>query len=461
VGADRTFTAGSGTAPSAYRDAVAGTPGLRSYWRLGEASGTAAAEQKDGPAGQYRGQYRLGELGTLTGDRDTAAHFDGTSGEMSASGPALSGSATMEGWFNWGSGVAVARDDSSTGGWLLAFDSGGSLAYRLGGTSFNTGLSTGSVRNGWHHLLATKEGSVTAFYVDGQLVHSGAGAASATSRSVWHVMRNGATAQYSEGRADEVALYDRALSASEVQRRYELGRSDRNPPDTWILGGPSGTTANASPSFELSSDEEGSTFTCRLDGPGATVGTTAPCTSPKAFSKLAKGSYRLTVVARDNSGNADPTAATRSFSIAKQPSSARARETLSATGSAASPSATVPAVSSSAIEAALRGDLSAAARLLRRARVGRLLRRRVVRVGGLDVLVAGEVRIVVRRGRAVVLVGKRAFERAGRGSARLKLTRRGRALLAGRRRLRVTLKATFAAADGRRVSARRGVTLSR
>ncbi|MBE2314543.1 Ig-like domain repeat protein [Solirubrobacter sp. CPCC 204708] len=86
-------------------------------------------------------------------------------------------------------------------------------------------------------------------------------------------------------------------------------------PDTSITGGPVGTTSNASPSFTFTSTKPGSTFECRLDGPGSATGTFAACTSPHAVGPLADGSYTLQVRARDGAGNLDPTPATRQFTV--------------------------------------------------------------------------------------------------------------------------------------------------
>ncbi len=90
---------------------------------------------------------------------------------------------------------------------------------------------------------------------------------------------------------------------------------DTTAPATTINSGPSGTTSNASPSFDFSSDEPGSTFRCKLDGPGATTGSYAACTSPRSYASLAEGSYTFSVYATDIAGNVDATPATRSFTV--------------------------------------------------------------------------------------------------------------------------------------------------
>lgn len=221
-GQDRTFTTGT-TSASPYATEILGTPGLLSYWRLGESTGTTALDEKKANPGTYRAGYTLGQSGALTGDPDTAVSFDGSSGETTASGPTLTTAGTLEGWFYWQKGTALLRDNTSSGGWILAYDSSGTVRYRVGGKTFDTGLSTASVRNGWHHFAVTKDGGNVAFYLDGKAVRTGTGAANTATAMPWHIMRNG-TLGSSGGQADEVAVYGTALSAATIQRHYDVGK---------------------------------------------------------------------------------------------------------------------------------------------------------------------------------------------------------------------------------------------
>ena len=114
------------------------------------------------------------------------------------------------------------------------------LTYRVGGQGFNTGQPIESVRNGeWHHIVATKNGSSVALYVDGTQVHTATNATdSDPAASPWHVMRNGTNDTYAAGEADELALYTRALSPAEVNAHYDLANDladdplPSNPPNT-------------------------------------------------------------------------------------------------------------------------------------------------------------------------------------------------------------------------------------
>jgi hypothetical protein len=227
-GEDRAFVAGSSPTSDDYRDALLATNGLVDYWRMGELSGASSSDETSATAGSFAGRYVLGQPGVLGPLRNTAASFDGASGELTMPGSELGANATIEGWFRWRAGTTVLRDSTDMGGegWMPAFATAGNLAYRLGGQGFNTGLPIGTVRDGeWHHLVATKSGDAGALYIDGKLVHSSAtGAGSELAVGPWHVMRNGTNAVFSGGEADEIALYTRALGASEVQVHYDLAR---------------------------------------------------------------------------------------------------------------------------------------------------------------------------------------------------------------------------------------------
>ncbi len=90
-------------------------------------------------------------------------------------------------------------------------------------------------------------------------------------------------------------------------------------PDSFVTGGVRGLTNDHSPSFEFTSDDSGSTFECKLDGPGTTTGSYAGCTSPNGFSSLADGSYTFSMRATDAAGNTDPTPATETFTVDATP----------------------------------------------------------------------------------------------------------------------------------------------
>ena len=85
---------------------------------------------------------------------------------------------------------------------------------------------------------------------------------------------------------------------------------DTTPPQTTITAGPSGLIATASATFRFASSEDGSRFTCAIDG-----GTAHSCTSPKTYSSLGQGTHSVSIRAIDAANNVDPTPAIRSFTV--------------------------------------------------------------------------------------------------------------------------------------------------
>jgi hypothetical protein len=84
-------------------------------------------------------------------------------------------------------------------------------------------------------------------------------------------------------------------------------------PDTAIVGGPSGTTGDSSPTFEFAANEPGASFECRTDGDafGACSGPGATHTS----APLPDGAHTFEVRATDAGALADPTPALASFTV--------------------------------------------------------------------------------------------------------------------------------------------------
>lgn len=85
---------------------------------------------------------------------------------------------------------------------------------------------------------------------------------------------------------------------------------DTDPPETTIDSGPGSPTNQTSVTFEFSSDEQGSTFQCRLDG-----GAYADCSSPHDVSAAAEGSHVFEVYAIDGNDNADESPAMHTWVV--------------------------------------------------------------------------------------------------------------------------------------------------
>ena len=112
----------------------------------------------------------------------------------------------------------------------------------------------------------------------------------------------------------------------EVWSRDDAGNDDSSPatrtwtvdtaaPDTTLAGGPAegSSTTSTSASFTFTSSEAG-TFECQIDGTGF-----EDCESPRNVTGLTPGEHTFAVRARDEADNADPTPATRQWTVTAPP----------------------------------------------------------------------------------------------------------------------------------------------
>jgi Concanavalin A-like lectin/glucanases superfamily len=223
-----------------YQDTVLDT-GPVSYWRLGEAAGTSAADSKGTNTGTYTNGPVLAQPGALAGDSDTAVSFDGVNDNVAKSYTASLNPTqfTVEAWADpvggagyYGAVAASWYDDGvaprGSGIWTSSSDQweiwmgDGANYYVLTGPSI--------IPNAWTHLAYTFDGTTLRMYVNGSLAASRAAAHSPNASMAFGI----GAAQYPGGGAhwqdfyhgqiDDVAVYNRALSATDVQLHYDSGR---------------------------------------------------------------------------------------------------------------------------------------------------------------------------------------------------------------------------------------------
>jgi PKD repeat protein len=234
VSAPLTITAGS--APAAgYRDAVLADSPV-AYWRLGESSGTSAADASGGGrTGTYFGAPSFGLQGALAGDANTCVGFNGSSQYVqvpysSALNPTRF---SVEAWayVTGGSGTyraIVSNRDYSTGntrGFILYAASDDTWRFWLGnGTDIWEQLIGPTLApNTWTHLVGTFDGTTARLYVNGTLVDSATMTLALNTARPLRIAagENEAAPLYLlPGRVDEVAVYGAELPAARVQAHY-------------------------------------------------------------------------------------------------------------------------------------------------------------------------------------------------------------------------------------------------
>ena len=209
--------------PVSYADAVrADSP--RAYWRLGELSGTTAAEDQGGPSGTYSGGVVLGVAPAIV-DANRAAHFDGGNDKMAVPDPA-NGSLdfgtsdfTAEAWIKPSAsderGIIAKRSGAageSYWGVTVTDDpnhNGQIRATYSDGTNVRTAYSSNGVLDGaWHHVVVWFDRDTgTTISVDGVRKFTPLGMTPDVSNSAPVEVGKAATNPYFKGDIDEVAVY--------------------------------------------------------------------------------------------------------------------------------------------------------------------------------------------------------------------------------------------------------------
>ncbi len=230
---------------SSYSTTITGdSPSI--YYRLGESSGTAAADSSgNGYGATYATGVTLGANGAISGDTDTAV-TSGTSGiltENSSSGLNIGANArSLEAWFKTSSATSQAiMGYGPSGNDFEVYITGGQLSLWNGSVgSITSALPYSPTDNTWHHVVATYDGNVTGtIYVDGQQVGKGSFSGQLADTS-GHALTVGddSYGNVFSGTIDEAAVYTSALTAAQVNAHWRVGLAATCPtvPSTGYAG---------------------------------------------------------------------------------------------------------------------------------------------------------------------------------------------------------------------------------
>lgn len=251
------LAAAPASASAAYADTVTATPGLASYWRLGETRGTTALDVRRIRTGTYLNGVRLGQPPAPFATANTSAAFDGSNDAVSL-GDAYDHSGTaafsVELWLRpsrvgaatvWRRVLSKEAPDGT--GYLLSIapDSAGASAQQL---VFERRSSTGAdavssttalAADSWSHVAVTFDGTTLRVYRHGRLE-----ATQPSRRSLPNTrasLRLGAASSghsHLGGQLDDVSVYSRALSSATVAQHHAAGVAQASPPVTTPVPSP-------------------------------------------------------------------------------------------------------------------------------------------------------------------------------------------------------------------------------
>ncbi|MDX6401411.1 MAG: hypothetical protein QOF27_2017, partial [Gaiellaceae bacterium] len=345
--------AGNTSSPSNEVTAVVPTgppPGRVAAYGFEEGSGTSTADQS--------GNNNTGTLSNATwaptGKFGKALSFNGTSASVTvadANSLDLTNGMTIEGWVN----------PSTSGGFrtLIVKERPGDLSYGLyansdtnrpqsqvavGGARLLDG--TTAVPTGvWTHLAATYDGTTERLYVNGTQVSSLAIAGTIlTSTSPLKIGGNSIWGEWFSGLIDEVRVYNRALSAAEIQTDMNTaiggGATDSTPPSAPGTLTTTGGLGQVALSWGAATDNVGvakydvyrSTTSGFTPSTGNRIG--QPTGTTFTDTGLAPGTYYYRVQAEDAAGTIGPAGNEASGAATADTTPPSAPTALTGTGSA-------------------------------------------------------------------------------------------------------------------------------
>ncbi len=210
------------TAPPAPPPPVAG---LVAAYGFNEGTGTAVADT----SGSGNNGVASSTSWVAAGRFGKALSFNGTSSWVTVADSAsldLTNGMTLEAWIyptatmtNWR--TVIMKEQATTYAYHLTANTDlnqPATGVYVGGASRRLDAGTTIPVNAWTHLTATYDGTTQRLYVNGVQVASRAQTgAIATSTSPLHIGGNSLWGEYFQGYIDEVRIYNRALSTSEIQ----------------------------------------------------------------------------------------------------------------------------------------------------------------------------------------------------------------------------------------------------
>ena len=292
------------------------------YWRMDEATGSVAADTVGVRPLTLASGVAKGVAGAIPGDPSTGFTFNGTSTGIGYTNQLISppNVFSLETWF---------KTNSLTGGKLIGFgskqtgnsssydrqvylDNAGHLTFGVYNVSAQVVTSPGTYRdNKWHHVVASLGPDGMKLYVDGALIGQKA-TVTYGQGGYWGYWRIGGDAlsgwpsqpssNYFKGSLDEVAIYHRALSATEVNAAYAAGTGGATPnvpPKAAITADTEDLSVSVDGSGSSDSDGEVTSYAWDFGDGSADTGVTA------AHTYAAAGTYQVRLTVTDDQAGTD------------------------------------------------------------------------------------------------------------------------------------------------------------
>ena len=305
--------------------AFAQSTGLVAAYSFDQGAGTTAA---DNSGNGNTGTLVNGATWSTTAKFGAAASFDGTNDRIDVADSNsldLTSGMTLEAW--------VRPTANSSYRTVVLKEVSGELAYSLYAADSDHGArpsgwnrsanvsryadGTGALPlNSYSHIAVTYNGSSLVFYVNGVVTKTTAASGNIqTSTMALRIGGNSIWGEYFQGQIDELRVYNRALSQSEIQTDMVTpisGAADVSPPSVSVSAPANGATISGTVTLSANAADNAGVTGVQFKVDGVNTGaedTTSPYSVQWNTAATSLGSHAITAVARDAAGNTTTSAA--------------------------------------------------------------------------------------------------------------------------------------------------------
>lgn len=279
------------------------------FWNFDESSGIVA---NDG-SGQAQQGFLRGNSARAAGKSNNAVRLAGIGDYVSFPGMNIGDSDyTVAAWVKTSSRSAYLVGNADSSDLRIAGGRAMFSVYTENGTGFNNLLSRKLVNdNLWHHIVGVRNRNTLLIYVDNVLERSMpiSGGANMGYQTLG-ARHAGDFQEYYNGLLDEVYVFNRAITASEVASLFSAGDAppvfDTMPPTITISAPAAGASVTGSVTVAAAAADNVGVAGVQFKLDGVNLGiedATSPFSVSWNTAQISDGNHVLTAVARDAAGN--------------------------------------------------------------------------------------------------------------------------------------------------------------
>lgn len=200
------------------------TDNLIAYWKFDESSGNAA---------DVLGGYTLTatNISYVSSKINNGADSNGSTSDLITTfiDPDSYNSGFSFGgwvWFDATNANVISWDESGSWGGVEIGAGAGTWGYRFGTGSPSNAYGTGvAISTGqWYHVIATHSATTDRLYVNGSQIHTATSGTLANTNTSFHIAGNSNfRGETLDGKVDEMGVWGRELSSTEVTSLYNSG----------------------------------------------------------------------------------------------------------------------------------------------------------------------------------------------------------------------------------------------